>query len=129
MNKLLKEWNKTTKPMKILFFVLLAVLMYMFFFKTVPFSESFGNPVSCTYYYMEECGHCKRFNPEWNTLVQTYTGPVKLRKVSATEAGDDLKKYNITGFPTILIIDDKGNYEDYTGPRTSQALIKFLNKE
>lgn len=129
MNKLLKEWNKSSRPMKILFVALSIVLIYMFFFKRRSFSENFGNPVSCTYYYMEECGHCKRFNPEWETFVQSYTGPVKLRKVSATEAGGDLDKYGITGFPTILIVDENGDHEDYTGPRTSEALTKFLNKE
>jgi thioredoxin domain-containing protein 5 len=75
---------------------------------------------------MEQCGHCKRFSPEWDTFVQTYTGPVKLRKVDMSEAGDDLEKYNIRGFPTILIIDENGEYMDYDGPRTSEALTKFL---
>ena len=132
MNKRLKQFNKFSRPMKLLFIALVLVLIYMFFFKSRSFSENFENskPVSCTYYYMENCGHCKRFNPEWETFVQTYTGHhVKLRKVSATEAGDDLEKYDITGFPTILIIYEDGKHEDYTGPRTSEALIKFLNKE
>jgi len=132
MNTLLRKWNKCSKPMKLLFVAVLLVAIYMFFFKPRSFSENFRNrvPVSCTYYYMEQCGHCKRFNPEWETFVQTYTGHnVKLRKVSATEAGKDLEKYDITGFPTILIVYENGEHEDYTGPRTSEALIKFLNKE
>jgi len=124
----MRMWNKSSRPMKLLFIAVLLTTIYVFFFRTKTFSENFGNPVSCTYYYMEECGHCKRFNPEWNTFVQTYTGPVKLRKVSATEAGSELEKYGITGFPTILIVDENGDHEDYTGPRTSEALIKFLNK-
>jgi thiol-disulfide isomerase/thioredoxin len=128
MNKFMRMWNKSSRPMKLLFIAVLLTTIYVFFFRTKTFSENFGNPVSCTYYYMEECGHCKRFNPEWNTFVQTYTGPVKLRKVSATEAGSELEKYGITGFPTILIVDENGDHEDYTGPRTSEALIKFLNK-
>jgi len=90
--------------------------------------ENFGNPSTCTYYYMEQCGHCKRFSPEWDNFVQSYTGPVVLRKVEMSEAGDDLEKYNIRGFPTILIIDDNGESKDYDGPRTSEALTKFLSK-
>ena len=124
----MRMWNKSSRPMKLLFVAVLLTTIYVFFFRTKTFSENFGNPVSCTYYYMEECGHCKRFNPEWNTFVQTYTGPVKLRKVSATEAGSELEKYGITGFPTILIVDENGDHDNYTGPRTSEALIKFLNK-
>jgi thioredoxin domain-containing protein 5 len=97
------------------------------FIKKKPNFENFGNPSTCTYYYMNECGHCKRFAPEWDNFVQSYTGPVTLRKVEMSEAGDDLEKYNIRGFPTILVVDDKGEFKEYDGPRTSEALTKFLS--
>ena len=89
---------------------------------------NFGNPASCTYYYMNNCGHCTRFTPEWDQFVKTYTGPVKLKKVEASEAGNDLKKYNIQGFPTVLFLDDDGNSKIYEGPRTSQGLNKFISE-
>ena len=101
-------------------------IIWALFYKKKSNFENFGNPRTCTYYYMNQCGHCKRFSPEWDNFVQSYTGPVTLRKVEMSEAGDDLEKYNIRGFPTILVVDDKGEFKDYDGPRTSEALTKFL---
>lgn len=136
MNKLLKLLNmplkmlaKSSTIMKVVLISVLMISIYSVVFRKESIYENFGNPSSCTYYYMEQCGHCKRFAPEWETFVKTYTGPVKLRKVEASEAGDDLEKYNISGFPTILIIDENGEYMDYDGPRTSEALTKFLSSK
>lgn len=127
MNNLLKLFNRTSNVLKVLVAVAILAAIYLSFFRRKSFYENFGNPASCTYYYMEQCGHCKRFSPEWDNFVQSYTGPVTLRKVEMSEAGDDLEKYNIRGFPTILIVDDNGEFKDYDGPRTSEALTKFLD--
>ena len=125
MNKLLKLWNRTTITIRILcIFILYTSLR--FFFKP-SYVENFTNPVSCNYYYMEQCGHCKTFSPEWDQFVQSYTGDVKLRKIEMNEAGKDLEKYKIEGFPTILFINDKGEAKNYDGPRTSEGLDKFLS--
>ena len=125
MNKLLKLWHHSSLTIRVLFvFVVFVFLRFIFKRSSV---ENFGNPASCNYYYMEQCGHCKRFSPEWDQFVQTYNGPAKLRKIEMNEAGSDLEKYNIQGFPTILFIDENGEAKDYDGPRTSDALNQFIN--
>jgi len=123
-------WNKSSSVMKLIISIAIVISIlsvHYLLFRGNNVSENFGNPKSCTYYYMEQCGHCKRFSPEWDNFVQSYTGSVTLRKVEMNEAGDDLEKYNIRGFPTILIIDENGEPKDYDGPRTSEALTKFLS--
>jgi len=127
MNKLLKMWNKSSKSIKVVSLIILSLILHFLFVRQSSPMENFGNPATLTYYYMENCGHCKRFAPEWDTFVQNYTGHVKLRKVEMNEAGDDLEKYNISGFPTILAVDENGDKKDYDGPRTSEGLTKFLN--
>ena len=127
MNKLLKMWNRSSKPIKVVSLIILTFTLHFLFVRQSSPMENFGNPATLTYYYMENCGHCKRFAPEWDTFVQNYTGHVKLRKVEMNEAGDDLEKYNISGFPTILAVDENGDKKDYDGPRTSEGLTKFLN--
>jgi len=127
MNKLLKMWNRSSKVVKVVSLIILTFTLHFLFVRQSSNRENFGNPTTLTYYYMENCGHCKRFNPEWDTFVQNYTGPVKLRKVEMNEAGGDLEKYNISGFPTILAVDENGDKKDYDGPRTSEGLTKFLN--
>ena len=127
MNKLLKMWNRSSKVVKVVTLIILTLALHFLFVRQSSPMENFGNPATLTYYYMENCGHCKRFAPEWDTFVQNYTGPVKLRKVEMNEAGGDLEKYNINGFPTILAVDENGDKKDYDGPRTSEGLTKFLD--
>ena len=88
--------------------------------------ENFGNPTSCTYYYMTNCGHCKTFTPEWDKFVQNYTGKIVFKKVEMNQAGKDIEKYNIKGFPTVLIMDEAGETKEYDGPRTSDGLKKYF---
>ena len=126
MHKLLYKWHRSPRVVKLITVAIAVYILWALFIKKKSTVENFGNPSTCTYYYMNECGHCKRFAPEWDNFVQSYTGPVTLRKVEMSEAGDDLEKYNIRGFPTILVVDDKGEFKDYDGPRTSEALTKFL---
>jgi thiol-disulfide isomerase/thioredoxin len=126
MHKLLYKLYTSSRVVKLITVAIAVGILWALFIKKNSTVENFGNPRTCTYYYMNECGHCKRFAPEWDNFVQSYTGPVTLRKVEMSEAGDDLEKYNIRGFPTILVVDDKGEFKDYDGPRTSEALTKFL---
>jgi thioredoxin domain-containing protein 5 len=77
---------------------------------------------------MTNCGHCKTFTPEWDKFVQNYTGNIKFKKVEMNQAGKDIKKYNIKGFPTVLIMDDSGETKEYDGPRTSDGLKKYFEK-
>ena len=126
MHKLLYKLYRSSRVVKLIMAVIAIGIIWALFYKKKPNFENFGNPRTCTYYYMNQCGHGKRFSPEWDNFVQSYTGPVTLRKVEMSEAGDDLEKYNIRGFPTILVVDDKGEFKDYDGPRTSEALTKFL---
>ena len=134
MKLLVKYWKKTPVVVKMVFLLVSAVLLHMTFFRQSG-RESFGNgqtcsgnPKSCTYYYMTNCGHCKRFTPDWDAFVKSYKGPVILKKVEMNDAGDDLKKYNINGFPTVLIIDENGDSQVYDGPRTVDGLMSCLSK-
>ena len=43
------------------------------------------------------------------------------------DAKDDMEKYNIKGFPTILAIDEQGETQTFEGPRTKDGLMKFLS--
>ena len=128
MNKILKMYNKCSTLCKIVcVFIVFVLIRCIFMYFSSSKVENFGNPSSCTYYYMNNCGHCKRFSPEWDNFVQSYNGPVKVKKVEMSEAGGDLEKYNIQGFPSILFLDEDGNSQFYEGPRTSDGLNKFIS--
>ena len=75
---------------------------------------------------MNGCGHCKKFTPVWDEFSDNYNGELKLKKLERNEAGDLLQKYEIKGFPTVLLIDEQGNKKEFQGDRTIQGLKKFI---
>ena len=106
---------------------LLHLIVYSNFM--TRYLENFGNPKSITYFYMNGCGHCEKFTPTWESFSNQYKGPVKLKKMERTEAGESLlKKYNVRGFPTVIMIDDNGKGKPFEGDRTVDALEKFANQ-
>ena len=51
--KLDKKWKKTSGLIKVFFIIIFCIFLYLLF--GIPSSnntENFGNPASCTYYYM-----------------------------------------------------------------------------
>ena len=125
MKKLLKKLSKLHIFIKLcIAFVLFVVIQHLL---QGLITETFGNPTSCTYYHMETCSHCKNFNPIWDDFASTYNGNIALNKIEANDAGDDLQKYNIDGFPTVLLIDEAGQTKTFYGPRTNEGLTEFLS--
>tara|TARA_R110001592_G_scaffold45502_1_gene145407 strand:- start:371 stop:787 length:417 start_codon:yes stop_codon:yes gene_type:complete len=90
--------------------------------------ENFGNPKELVYFHMNGCGHCKRFTPIWDEFSGKYNGEIKLKKLERNEAGDMLDKYEIQGFPTILLLDEQGNKKVFEGDRSIQGLESFINQ-
>ena len=91
--------------------------------------ENFGTPKSMIYFHMNGCGHCKKFSPIWDEFSSNYKGNLKLKKYEREEAGEDmLKKYEIQGFPTILLVDEQGNKKEFQGDRTISGLESFANQ-
>ena len=79
-------------------------------------------PVKANYYYMDGCGHCKDFSPVWDEFTKSYKGNVQFRKINMKDGEEELKKYNVEGFPTVVVIDSNGGFEHYNGERTVAGL-------
>ena len=126
MNFITSMWKKASVLKKSIVVLYFVGVIYYIFFRNTSIMENFGNPTSCTYYYMTNCGHCKTFTPEWDKFVQNYTGKIVFKKVEMNQAGKDIEKYNIKGFPTVLIMDEAGETKEYYGPRTSDGLKKYF---
>tara|TARA_E500000178_G_scaffold195993_1_gene193995 strand:- start:682 stop:1083 length:402 start_codon:yes stop_codon:yes gene_type:complete len=109
-------------------FILVCVLVFYLLYRFLMSQkhENFSNPKTCTYYYMDNCGYCEKFTPEWDKFVSEYSGSVVLQKKERNEAGSELDKYNIEGFPTVILCDDNGDYKEFTGERTSSGLASFV---
>mgnify|MGYP001185948532 FL=1 len=132
--KVLRKKFQKMNPVVQVAIAIIAILVVRYLVNTLIYSnfasgmfESFGNPKELVYFHMNQCGHCKKFTPEWEKFVQGYNGNLKLRKVERSEAGDELNKYQIQGFPTILLLDGNGGKKEFDGPRTVNGLEQFTS--
>ena len=132
--KVLRKKFQKMNPVVQFVIAIVAVLVIRYLVNTLIYTnyasgmfENFGNPKELVYFHMTGCGHCKKFTPEWEKFVQGYKGNLKLRKVERADAGDELDKYQIQGFPTILLLDGNGGKKEFEGPRTVSGLEQFTN--
>jgi thiol-disulfide isomerase/thioredoxin len=80
------------------------------------------------------CGHCKNAKPEFDKLVANPPklpdgSVVKVRVLDADSDKQEVAKYNVSGYPTILYINESGTKVEYKGERTASAISDFVKKQ
>jgi len=70
-------------------------------------------------FYAPWCGHCKRSMNEFKQASTQGNGKIML--INSDEEPEAVKKYNVSGFPTIM----KANGETYTGGRDVSSIMDF----
>ncbi|CAI8586514.1 unnamed protein product [Vicia faba] len=72
------------------------------------------------------CGHCKKLAPEWKRASNNLKGKVKLGHVDCDADKSLMSRFNVQGFPTILVFGaDKDTPVPYEGVRTASAIESF----
>nr|GMD30113.1 protein disulfide isomerase-like 2-3 [Ipomoea batatas] len=72
------------------------------------------------------CGHCKKLAPEWKKAANKLKGKVKLGHVDCDAEKSLMSRFNVQGFPTILVFGaDKDKPSSYDGARTASAIESF----
>ena len=121
-------FNKQPMPIKILLVLAIVSVLCCLTSCGVFAMESFKNPATVVrYFYMTTCGHCIKFNPEWDKLVKDkdVVKAVKLEKIEQADLTNDQKKL-VEGFPTIIKFDANGDKEEYSGARTYADIKKWI---
>ena len=79
-------------------------------------------------FHWKDCGHCKTMMPEWKKLKSQYQGNIKLEDYESTANPQIMKDNGVQGYPTIRYYNN-GTKEEYSGGRTAEEFIKFLNSK
>jgi hypothetical protein len=63
----------------------------------------------------------------YNKLAKDYIASIRELDFNEKDYPKKLAEYGGKGFPTVVFEDSEGNFDSYEGPRTSDALLAFIN--
>ena len=121
-------------PIMVLLSLLIITVLCMMLYKNV---DKFTNTrildsskKQLILFYSPDCGYCKNFLPVFNKFELDFNGKkhVQITKINGYSYPDLCKQYKIEGFPTILYIKDGNIVSKFSGDRTYNSLVEFLNQ-
>jgi thioredoxin 1 len=71
----------------------------------------------------QNCGHCVRLKPAYEEAAKN--AKIVLAMVERSGAGNLPGKYNVKGFPTIILFNGGEAVKEYQGDRSVQSLVDF----
>lgn len=78
---------------------------------------------------MDGCPHCDKAMPAWEDFSSSTT-VVDTTKIESKEDPEFMKKMDVQGYPTFLLLDAGGNkLEEYEGDRSSVDLERFAKEK
>lgn len=115
---LCQSGGRSFKIAAILLVAIIALgVLYIFLKKR----EGFEQQVKVTFFYMNGCGWCDKFKPEWDKFKKTAGSSVETAEVEAEQMTPE-QQAKVRGFPTI-IISVGSNQVEYDGDRTAKDLL------
>jgi len=81
-------------------------------------------------FYAPWCGHCKALKPHFTEAAEKSEGKYVLAKVDCTddEAKSLCEQHQVRGYPTVVFYK-KQVKQEYTGPRTADGILGWLEKK
>lgn len=119
-----------------LFKVIVALLLVVLFAGIAYYflrrQEGFEDMPAMSYYFLPNCGWCKKFAPTWEAFeerVKAEQLPVKTRKIDGSQAENskEIEEKGVTGFPHVEL--QKGAQSvPFEGERSVDVLVEFVKK-
>ena len=83
-------------------------------------------------FYAPWCGHCKSLAPVYEeaaTKLKKDGTSIVLAKVDATVETESAGKFGVSGYPSIKIFRKGSFSQDYSGPRSADAIVSYMKKQ
>ncbi|EKM82138.1 hypothetical protein AGABI1DRAFT_55318 [Agaricus bisporus var. burnettii JB137-S8] len=95
------------------------------------FKESTSKGLWFIEYYSPHCGHCRRFAPTWEKLVEaaeTEIPSVHLAQVNCAAYGDLCSANGVRAWPTMYMHENGKQLEEFNGKRELDDLKNFIKQ-
>lgn len=79
------------------------------------------------YFFEDWCKHCVTLTPSIDQLKKT--GQIKVEKIQVEYEPDKTKRFKVTSIPTVVLLQDGTELRRFTGTRSYNQIINFLNGE
>ena len=76
-------------------------------------------------FHAEWCGHCKSTKPTFHKAAKKANVPFLLVDCEKVLTQDQMKKYGIVGFPTIVMLGGGNLLSEYQGDRSEESFVSF----
>ena len=83
----------------------------------------------CILYYftMNGCPYCNDFNPYWEKVVKSFS-KITMKKIERNEDPKKVLSFNVTSFPTIILVKDKKHVEFTENRENMDDFRKFFKE-
>ena len=104
-----------------------AVFILAFILISHASANAFDKTKTLVFFHDESSAYSKKFEPVWENFKNSCKTDMTLIKISRNSKW--LKKYDVQGFPTIMLLDASNKkVDEFEGPRTKRALCKYVQQ-
>ena len=130
INKLCKKTcGKFGFPKYVCLAIVAFLAIYLIRKYVMPNVEGLTGPKKLVFAHMDGCRHCDDAMPEWDKFVSNNKTSIKPVKIESKQDPDFMKKHEVAGFPTFLLLSADGKkIKEYEGARKSHLFLEFAEQ-
>ena len=98
-----------------------------------PNLQASNGEVIVALFYADWCPHCVAFKPDYKKAMSELNGnehkgkTLRFVMVDCDKYKSLAKENDVSGFPTVKILNDDGSSEEHDGERTFEGLTSYFN--
>jgi len=111
-----------------------AAAKHVFDLTDVDFDSTLADvDTALVMFYAPWCSHCATMKPQFDkasVILEANNPPVSLARVNCEGGSAQVcGRFSIAGYPTVKIFKNGLEVVDYSGPRTSKGIVKFMKTQ
>ena len=132
LKKMIKKLQKQPLIVRV---AALAVLIYAIKYLLKQFNiavldsqylEGFMDKKTFVFFKMNGCPHCEKMQGEWNKFVRNNKTGVATKELEASANQALAEKYQVQGYPTLLLVNGDKVLATFDGERKAEAFESFV---